>query len=191
MLNLKIKKPGLMINIPGLTPFRTPAEVDISKLDLRSLVSYLKANSIEDYEILAQSKTGQVDVYKKEDFEEVDKKKKKKEPDLEKRFSKLEKMLEFLISKSGNNEKKDSEQISKKLERLERLIQTLPKETKVVYQKDILTNPKVEELEDSFIPDIDISDMKMSSGSYKEIENQSKKEVDESADLLAGLLGKK
>jgi hypothetical protein len=191
MLNLKIKKPGLMINIPGLPQFRSPAEVDITKLDLKMLINYLKSNSIADYEIISATDSGKVDVYKKEDFDAIENRD-KREKSIEKRFNKLEKMLSFLIDRTTGDAPQDSEHITKKLERLESLIQNIPKSSTTVINK--LIDPKVEKLddnEDAYIPDIDISDMKMSSGSYKEMENKSKKEVNSSADLLAGLLRKK
>jgi hypothetical protein len=194
MLILKIKKPGLMVSIPGVPSFRSPADLDISKLDLKMLIGYLKSNSISDYEIHSASDTGKVDVFKEEDFDAVEKKKSKKEYDIETRFKQLEKMLSFLVEKATGNNQTDSEQITKKLERLESLIGAIPKDNTIIIHK--LGDPKIEslreeEIDDAYIPDIDISDMKMSSGSYKEIENKGKKAANESADLLAGLLFKK
>jgi hypothetical protein len=193
MLKLKIKKKGLVINIPGVPQFRSPAEIDITKLDLKMVINYLKSNSIADYEILSATDTGKIDIYIKEDFDAIENRL-KREKDLESRFNKLEKMLSLLINRTTGDAPQDSEQITKKLERLENLIQNIPKSNTTIIHK--LTDPKVEKLsdepdEDAYIPDIDISDMKMSSGSYKEMENKSKKEVDSSADLLAGLLRKK
>lgn len=52
MVKLLIKTKGLFINIPGIMPFRTPAEVDISKVNVNIAISELKKNGIEKYKII-------------------------------------------------------------------------------------------------------------------------------------------
>jgi len=52
MVKLLIKTKGMFINIPGLIPFRTPAEVDITKVNINLVVSELKKNGIERYKII-------------------------------------------------------------------------------------------------------------------------------------------
>jgi hypothetical protein len=53
MVKLLIKTKGMFINIPGLIPFRTPAEVDITKVNINMVISELKKNGIEKYKILS------------------------------------------------------------------------------------------------------------------------------------------
>jgi hypothetical protein len=53
MVKLLIKTKGMFINIPGLIPFRTPAEVDITKVNINLVVSELKKNGIEKYKIIS------------------------------------------------------------------------------------------------------------------------------------------
>jgi len=48
---LKITKPGFIINIPGIPEFRTPAKIDISKLDENLVRGELKKYDIESYSI--------------------------------------------------------------------------------------------------------------------------------------------
>ena len=53
MVKLLIKTKGMFINIPGLVPFRTPVEVDITKVNINMVISELKKNGIEKYKILS------------------------------------------------------------------------------------------------------------------------------------------
>lgn len=53
MLKLIIKTKGLFINIPGVSPFRTPAEIDITKLNLNIITSELKKNGIARWKIIS------------------------------------------------------------------------------------------------------------------------------------------
>jgi len=53
MVKLLIKTKGMFINIPGLIPFRTPAEVDITKVNINLVISELKKNGIEKYKIIS------------------------------------------------------------------------------------------------------------------------------------------
>ena len=69
MIILKIKKPGYTIAIPGLSPSRSPVEVDISKLDIRVVAMYLKSADISEYEVVADTGKGLKEVYTEKDFE--------------------------------------------------------------------------------------------------------------------------
>lgn len=53
MVKLLIKTKGMFINIPGLIPFRTPVEVDITKVNINLVISELKKNGIERYRIIS------------------------------------------------------------------------------------------------------------------------------------------
>jgi len=48
---LTIKKAGLFLTLTGLKPFRTPAVVDISRVDMNVLRMELKRHGVRDYEI--------------------------------------------------------------------------------------------------------------------------------------------
>jgi hypothetical protein len=52
-IKLIIKDPGLFLNIPGITQFRSPGILDITKLDIKFINSWLKSNGIEKYDIIA------------------------------------------------------------------------------------------------------------------------------------------
>lgn len=163
MILLKVKTPGLLVSIPGLPVFRTPAEVDVSKVDIRIVHMYLTTAGVEEYEIVAESKHGDKEVYKREDFDdEKSNPKDKKNGNLDKRLENLELLMTKLLEKERNDKSVDSEQITNKLSNLEKLVTVFSKEPSKDSKKSdsIPTNkePVIEEL-DSFIPDIDISDM--------------------------------
>ena len=50
-MKLVIKQPGLFLNLTGVKPFRTPAVVDISKINLNTLRMELKKYGVINYEI--------------------------------------------------------------------------------------------------------------------------------------------
>ena len=196
MITLKVKSRGHLVEIPGLPAFRTPANIDVSKADIRGVIGHLKVCGIEDYEIVAKSESGVVEVYKKEDFE-LSKKKDSDPPELDrkeinKRFNKLEKMIAKLAQKKASKTDSEKEQINDKLERLEQLTERILEESlvkDVVYTKTIGEGKKadnIEDLEDAYIPNIDVSDMTISSGGSKTLEQDSD-DLEDSADLLAGL----
>ena len=169
MIILKIKQPGHTLAIPGLPAFRSPVEVDISKLDVRVVAMYLKTSGIEKYEIVAETPQ-QKEVYTKEDFEVVEtKKENENEFDWKKRFNRLENMLENLLTQP-RNESNFREQTTNK--------------TKIKNE-----DPHIEELA-SFIPEVDISEMTIqSSDNIKKIKQD--KNIEDSVDILAGLMKKK
>ena len=99
MILLKIKKPGLVISVPGAAQVRSPAEIDVSSYDIRKLVAYLATNSITEYEILSS------DIPSKIIKEKIEKIKKEKivtaveGGNIENRLDKLEEMLSYLVKK--------------------------------------------------------------------------------------------
>lgn len=49
---LKIKQPGLYIELNGLSSRHTPAEIDITKSNINTILTELKKYGIEDFEII-------------------------------------------------------------------------------------------------------------------------------------------
>jgi len=195
MITLIIKKPGHTIAIPGLPIVRSPAEVDISKLDIRVVAMYLQTDGIDKYTIIAK-RDDQTEVYTQKDFDAKGQpipKKKKKGPNLDKRMNKIENMLQALLSRGMGKDTENREQIINKLDELEKKI-TSSQSTTII--KEIsLENPTVEDDDDfgtidAFIPEIDVSDMTIrSSENVKTIKQDAN--IKESADLLAELTKKK
>ena len=192
MIILKIRKPGHTIAIPGLKPCRSPVDIDISKLDIRVIEMYLNTAGIKDYEIIAKSKKGVVEVYTEKDFKS---KQEKKKPDLtykseiDKRFDRLEMVILNLLSKKEVSKTPlEKEQITNQLEKLETITKKIL-ETQSARVIEPGMEPVIEEF-DSFIPDIDISDMTLISSDVKVVKKDNK-ELEDAAEMLSKLGGGK
>lgn len=190
MIILKIQTRGLYLEIPGLHAVRTPAEIDITKCNLSMISVYLRKQGITDYEIYSKSDEKPERV--KIDLEEIE----KGNPSINKKISKLEKMVAQLLQKEQSNDFSNSEQINRKLETLERLaIKLLEKEPVVVKEQfevkstKKIEEPQIEELEETFIPSIDTSKMKMKGSSSKTKTTNNKMDIDDSVDLLSRIMG--
>lgn len=195
MIILNIREKGHLIEIPGMASFRTPAKVDISKGDVRTIVGYLNICNITDYDIVA-SKDGSREVYNSKDFNplqtQVKKKVKQKQPDkkMEKRMQRMEQMLEKLSEKSGDDSPKNVEQTTNEMERFRKdMLDAINNINLIkVSQKTVM-----EELDDEqpapFIPEIDTKGMKLRShGKHKTIKKD--ENTDDAADALSKLLNK-
>jgi len=195
MLILKIKEKGLYIEIPGALPSRTPAEIDISKCNLAIVDTYLRKNGITNYQILSVSQY-ENPILKPPKIEDASMDQKL----INQRFSNLEKMMAELLEKQQATKSEKSEQITDKLNNLERLatkiLESEPKVVEKAATKSVKTNaiknkkkePDIEELENTYIPSINISNMKIKSGSKKTIK-QNNVDFDDSADLLSRIIG--
>ena len=86
MIILKVMKPGHTIAIPGLAVYRSPVEINISKLDIRVVAMYLETAGIVDYEIIAEMKKDK-EIYTAKDFSKE--KPKKVEPNLNQKKTKV------------------------------------------------------------------------------------------------------
>lgn len=194
MIILKIKDRGLYLEIPGLSPTRTPVEVDISKCNLSMISVYLRKQGISDYEIYSKSDI----THEKKEIEiqtiggsKVD------NSSIEKRFSKLELMMSRLLKKEQGNDSGNSEQINRKLETIEKLaLKLLDKEPLTIQGTNSVTkvtekskDPEIEELDEKFIPYINTSNMKLKGGGTNtQTINRDKTDLDDSVDLLSRLI---
>ena len=194
MLTLIIKERGHMIDLPGMAPFRTPAEIDVTKLPLNVLILKMKAYNINEYQIISET-GGKKIVYKKEDLEKKKTKElkgKKKDVDqvsaLTKRFNRLENLLATLIKGTKTND--DLEQINEKLDQLSGKVNGIKNIKQVIVKDDTIkdTDDEIDE-PDTFIPQIETTGMKIQSGDHKTIEKD--KDVEDNADLLSQLTKKK
>lgn len=195
MIKLVIKEKGHLVEIPGLAPFRTPATIDISRVGIRKVIGHLKVNGIGNYKVVAEDQAGLKEVYTEKDFNV--KPKKKPDPykkEIDQRFNKLEGMIAQLLEKETRNDNKKEEQITEKLDQLEQLSKELLKrEPKTVIYKDTKgqTWEKDEDEEVArFIPEADISDLKIKSSSVQSV-TEEKEGLEDSADALSKVLGRK
>lgn len=193
MIKLRIKTAGHTISIPGIPTFRTPVEIDITKLDERFISIFLKSQGIEDYEIISQDNDKEERVIRK--ISPLKKKDKKLDviPNLnDEKMDRIETLLTNLINTVSEN-KENKEQINNKLERLENIVDKIldvkispvisTSETKTIKHK------KDDEEVESYIPTIDTSGMKMKSENVKTIKQDSS-DINDVADLLSSLTKK-
>jgi hypothetical protein len=196
MITLKIREKGHFIEMPGIPSFRTPANIDISKGDIRTIVGYLKVCDITDYEIVASNKDGR-EVYNAKDFDiiqtKVEKRVVNKLPDkkLIKRMDRMEKMIKKLCDISSNDSTKKIEQ---NINGLDSFREEMLKAIKDINIKNVSDESIMDELKDEevapFIPDIDIEGMKLrGQGEHKTIKKDNSN-TDDAADALSKILNK-
>ena len=182
-LKLKIKEKGLMVEIPGLPPTRTPADINISNVDLNLVIAHLRKNGISNYKIVSVIGDGieqtiavpQV-VQKKES--------KKSSFEVDQRFQKLEDMMIELLKRNVESKSNLSqEQITNKLDKLEKLIE---RQKYAVVPSTDFDEPKIEELDERFIPDIDVEGMSLK-GDTGKVDVERDESADEAADLLSSI----
>jgi hypothetical protein len=187
MLILRVTDKGLYLDIPGARPSRTPADIDISKCKLDVVLAHLRKSGISEYQIISMNKPKKPEIKKSDPP-----KSKMNTKDINKRFSKLEEMMGKLLEKNQANDDTKKEQITTKLNTLERLSNKIL--AKEFVGPDSSTNrhkdnePEIEELDEKFIPGIDISNLKMKSGSKSTIK-QDDMDLDDSVDLLSRIMG--
>lgn len=177
MLTLKITEKGHFIDLPGMTSFRTPANINVSKIPLNVLILKLKVCGITEYEIVSELGDQKI-VYKKEELEKI------KEKDLnkidkkyvkyfDKRLNKIENMIKELVVSQPEPEVNiniNKEQIKNMLSEI--LDQPIKKELDI-------------EEDDIFIPPVNIDGMKLKSSEHTIIKQQ--ENLEDSADLLSEL----
>lgn len=185
MIILKIKDSGYTISIPGLTTVRSPVEIDISRVKIKPTILYLKSIGVLRYEIVEKNNI-------LPDLSETKVMYKQGDDYLETgdRLDNIESMLKTLLENNNNDTDFKLSHITKKLEKIEDSIKNKRsyKIHEKMFQEKIEEDPEIEELE-SFIPDVDIDEMKIKSDvkSFKK-DFQS---AEEAADLLSLLRTKK
>ena len=190
MIILNIKEKGHLIEIPGMAAFRTPAKVDISKGDVKTIVGYLKVCDITHYEIIASNDAGIKETYNSKDFSTAEIKKSAKQkavkPDkkIEKRMNRMEKMIEVLYKKSTSDSPKKVEQTTNQIELFQK--QMLDAIKKI----NTSGGTEVQDTDDyvaRFIPEIDTKGMKLrGQGDHKTVKKD--EDTDDAADALSKLL---
>ena len=178
-LKLTIRERGRFVEIPGLASFRSPAKIDVTKIKLSMLVQALHSCGINNYEIVAEDHK-ETKNYTQDDFKLP---KKQKEPETNSRLDRMENLLFKLLSNNAGQKDQTSEQITNKLSKIERM---LKKGSNVVYKASD-KSPIVEELDDQYIPEIDISEMQISGKSSDVVEKTLKGDIEDAVDLLSSL----
>lgn len=196
MITLNIREKGHLIEIPGMAAFRTPAIIDISKGDIKTIVGYLKVCDISDYEIIAKNDLGVTETYNAKDFSTANRKKKKtKKPnkDLTNRMNRIEKMIEKLYKKSSGDSSKNTEQNINQTEMFQKQILDSLKHLGTGGGKNEGKGQIKDDLEkevEPYIPDIDIKGMKLNTQKNTKTIKTDKSDTDDSVDALSKLLNK-
>jgi len=177
-IKLTIRERGRFVEIPGLASFRTPAKVDVTKIKLSILIQALHSCGINNYELVSEDQKGSI-VHTQDDFNLSENK--TEDSQLGNRLDRMEDLLLKLISNGTGQKVASSEQITNRLSKIERMLKT---GTKIVYKGEA---PVVEELDDQYIPEIDVSEMQISGKLTKVVEGSSKDEIDDAVDLLSNL----
>ncbi len=151
MLTLMIDKPGLIIRITGMKEIRSPANIDITKVNINNVLSSLKRDGIVDFKIVEDGVTLKPSKRIKRVIE-IPEESKIEEKNV------VEKVLEDF--KQNNLESK-----LEVIESLIRNILTSPVKETVIYKEgsssEVKSKTKTEEEFDlEFIPEINIGDMK-------------------------------
>lgn len=166
MIKLIIGDKGHFVEFPRVAPFRTPAEVDITNIDLNLVMIRLRKMGIENYEI----KSG---------------------PDIirPKRSKPVKPRVERYESANYNG-------LRNRFDKFEELLQAIvDKEPTIHETKTFIEGPekevKIEELDnmEEFIPDVDVSRMKIRTSGFK-IE-KADGTITESAESLSKISKKK
>jgi len=194
MIILKITEKGHFIEIPGLPPFRSPVEANISHISIPLVVSKLQSQGITKFEIISDTK-GKQSVLNQNDFNVTQKKDTKKEEQKEKkkyeeRITKLEYLLEKLLEKQTSDTTSKKEQITNKLEVIEKLLKNQKPQSVHISkdEKEKSVKQEIEELDDTFIPSINLDGLEMKGKSSRKTVKQDKTDIDDSADLLSRII---
>jgi len=186
-LILRIREKGFYVSFPGVPPTRTPADLDITKCDINIVLSYLRSTGIKDFHIISKNQLEGERIIKSKDILNIQKKEKQpsNNKEVENRLSNLENMIGKLLTKDNGISK---DHIKNKLDFLEVLIKNLNISEQNIDDKPIVKKePEIEEL-DTFIPEIDISNLSMKGNSTENIIKQGTNNIDDSAALLSNLL---
>ncbi len=194
MIILKVKEKGTVVDIPGTKKARAPVEIDITKVDINLVTMYLRKQGIENYSIIAVSDTGEREVLPV--HKPTIKKEKKKDDgwrdNIELRFNKLEHLIINFLGKKQPNSTVNSEQITNKLEKLEKLSEAIIRKQETValpINSGQIDEPDIEELDEKYIPDIDTDGMALKGSTTKTVQSEGD-DAEEAADLLSSIVKK-
>ena len=91
-IKLTIRERGRFVEIPGLAAFRTPAKVDVTKINLSMLIQALHSCGINNYELISEDEKGKTVYVGKDPITKLPEKK-QKEPELDNRLDRMEDLL--------------------------------------------------------------------------------------------------
>ena len=184
---LKISERGRFVNIPGMSSFRTPAEIDISRIPVQTVIQALHLCGVEKYNIISDDIVQKTTDLKTHIPEVPSRGRSENSNDklveeLNEKFSRIESMLHKLAFEKYSKKDLSQEQINEQLRRIEKYLKN---GGTVRVSKEV--TPKIDELDETFIPEIDTDDLKLSGMTTEVLEKKSEKDIDDAADLLSSL----
>jgi len=167
MKKLIIKDKGHFMDFPGIPAFRTPVDIDVTKIKIERILVELKKHGIDDYNLI-------------EDGEEI----KMSENKVKKVVKKVKGFIEDTL-----NRKRFEQRMNKIESMLETLINRPAKNVTII--SDGSEQPIIEddlhEVGD-FVPSININDMEIKGSALSSRKIESDEDFEETADALSELL---
>lgn len=167
MIKLHIKDKGFFIDIPGLPPFRTPVEIDITTMDAERIKIELKKIGINNF------------VIKYDNEEQIKKDKPKTKV---KNKSVVTKIVEKIVKPSI-----DLNQIFERFDNIDKAISKISNKPVTTTEQEYKKPEKEPEVEvDGFIPTVDTSDIKLGGSSeYSRVEDEKEKNLENKGKTLS------
>lgn len=178
---LIINQPGLFLRLTGVAPIRTPAKIDITKLNMTLLLSELNMNSVTDYQIISnpENKKKKIIIKDKpvdellESLKDIESNKEtnKNNIDMRKDLSEIKSILKDILNKPSTIIEKssysslDGDNISKK------------------------ESKRKKKISDDFIPEVNLSNLELKSSNVDVIKSDI--DISENVDLLSKISKKK
>jgi len=179
-IKLVIREKGRYVELPGVPSFRSPGKVNVTKIKLPMLVQALHSCGVNNYELVSTDEKGEKRSYTKDEINFIEEN--KKDGEIGNKLDRMEELLIQLTSKRVGRKTNYSEQITNRLNRIESMLKQRVKVIRVSNE-----DPVSEELDDQYIPEIDISEMQIRGKTSNVVDQTNKKELDETVDLLSNL----
>lgn len=177
-VKLIIREKGRYVELPGVPPFRSPAKVDVTKIKLSLLVQALHSCGVSNYELISSDHKEETNL--EEDFKFPEKNENNNR--LSKKLDGVTDLLVKLISKGSGKKVNNSEQITNRLNRIESMLKQGVKNIHVSNEDPVLEEPN-----DQYIPEIDVSEMQIKGKTSDVVDQRNEKEIDAAVDLLSSL----
>lgn len=169
MFKLIIKDKGFLINLPGITPFRTPATLLIRESEIKRIEIGLRKMGIQNFEI------------KPKNIEQTKKKTK----------SVVKKIVEKITGTTVIKETVDISQINKRFDNIESLLKGMinkPGEVHIVHEPGEVHKKDDFNTTHDFIPTVDTSDVKVGgSTEYSRVEDEKEEDLEKKSKSLSKL----
>jgi len=186
MVILIINKPGLTISIPGLKVVRSPVEIDVSRVNVNLVLTYLKSEGISDYHLIS-NKDIDTRLYQKYTWKNLS----KKEQNIKESIndSNVNTILERFMSSTSQskevtvNTKDLEEQLSIFTKTIEKFIKQIPSTITIAGGQTQVKDEVPDE--EKFIPEIKNGEMSIrGSNIAKVVEDNDPQDISDIVNIL-------